>query len=181
MSIKTFHEYPDDVLDAADMLLTILLGQPSRRLSDWRRPPYSLSIERAYQLLNVVSRYRDGKKKWTLVGPPKSKWEQRLELAGVDPVSLEVVDQKRWNLAWLQLSTTNKFLAPQQRTNIALKIEAPIAAVVTHIKAVQRKSKALPKSKELAEDDENDEDQDASGSNIYSSGVKKRVRRRIIT
>lgn len=67
--------------------------------------------------LILTSTKRD---KWTLFDP--AGVADRLEAAGLNPLSMEVEDGKRWAWAWHQLKTTGRFNVKKQ---IALMSQEP--------------------------------------------------------
>jgi hypothetical protein len=121
---KTWIETADDVLEALDALLCYLSPdrQKCRNAHRFnRRPLYPLAIKRAARLLHVRGTELGDMGYWYL----GKRWPQRLELAGIDPQTLEVVDQRRWAHAWEQLSTENTFRQGDQRRKINSDREPP--------------------------------------------------------
>jgi hypothetical protein len=121
---KTWIEDPADVLEMADCLLSYLdpgytkYGFEHRRN---RRAVYPTALKRAKLLLNVRSCIRNGRQYW-YVDP---RWRDRLELAGIDPDDLKVVDQFRWAHAWDQLTNGSTFRKADQQQRIDSGIEPP--------------------------------------------------------
>jgi hypothetical protein len=130
MGLPIFIELPEDILEAVRILLVYFtlprVGNP--------RPLYPKVVKRAARLLGVCTDWEVPKNvpnKWRL--PKEEQWRSRLVLAGLDPDSLEIVDQKRWNLAWEQLKE-NRFSVTEQQKDIALDRKAPPAqSVLTQV------------------------------------------------
>jgi hypothetical protein len=70
--------------------------------------------------LILTSTKRD---KWTLFDP--AGVAERLEAAGLNPLSMEVEDPKRWAWAWYQLKTTSRFSMKKQIALMASSQEPP--------------------------------------------------------
>jgi len=121
---KTWIEDPSDVLEAVDALLHYLDPGYTKfgyehRLN--RRALYPTAIKRAKLLLNVRSCIRNGRQFWYV----DHRWRARLELAGIDPNDLKVVDQFRWAHAWDQLTNGNTFRKADQQQRIDSGLEPP--------------------------------------------------------
>src|SRR2546430_14891930 len=117
MATKTWVEDPGDVLEAIDALLCYLLPGRTKCRNEYRlnrRALYPNAMKRAELLLNVCGCNLGGLRHWYL----DNRWRARLELAGIDPETLEVADQRRWWFAWDQLKTENTFRQGDQRRKI---------------------------------------------------------------
>jgi hypothetical protein len=66
-----------------------------------RRKLHGKAMFRAWQLLNVQGNHGYI---WL-----RDTWRERLELAGIDPESMLVIDQRRWARAWKMLVDTWRF------------------------------------------------------------------------
>lgn len=178
---------PDDVLDAVDMVSAYLLkrapvrpaskitpaGSSYARKGKWSRAIYAHSLARAKRLLNVQARKKpfDNMFHWTM----SPRWEYRLRLAGVDPMTLQVFDSDRWALAWEQLWTTNTFKADIQLKAIAVGCADLVARNHSYTQWINAtiKNTWTPNVVELPEEEE-------EPATVYSGAVK-RARRRVIT
>lgn len=129
---------PSDVLDALDLWIAYLLPRAPVRLGElregaqWVRMPYrraqgQFSLFAARKLLNVNARRKgfDGVMHWAL----NPNWERRLYWAGIDPQTLAVIEQRRWNIAWQQLHTTFTYKEPLQMKRVYDKDYNPPLAV----------------------------------------------------
>jgi hypothetical protein len=114
-----------DCLEAARLIL-LHMGFAGEVALPVRTPPvrpiYSVSLRRACRLLHVVARRVPGteQREWRL----NKGWRDRLRLAGVDPVKLEVVDDYRWGLAWDQLQHV-KFRLGEQQRRLCMEVTVP--------------------------------------------------------
>jgi hypothetical protein len=118
--MKGWSKYPEtdaDTLDMADMLIGYLERRAPRREGGTRRAVFNSATFRALQLLNVQRRKGQWYLRWT--------WRSRLELAGIDPETMEVVEPRRWARAWLMLSTTWRFRKADAIRGNALDSDAP--------------------------------------------------------
>jgi hypothetical protein len=119
-------ELPEDVLESIRLLLIYF------SLPRWgeARPVYPRSIKRAARILGIDNKWvTEDRNVWRL--PNEEKLRARLALAGLNPDNpMEVIDQEKWNLAWQQLATTNRFRIEEQQQAIALGEKAPKAESV---------------------------------------------------
>ncbi|MBV9999947.1 MAG: hypothetical protein JO015_12650 [Verrucomicrobia bacterium] len=95
MILKRWRDRPTADILACVRVLLFYLGVPVPPPDRHGpvRPLTSMAMNQAKVLLNV--RGRAGA--WTL----NPKWRERLELAGVDPDGLRVIDERRWAWAWV--------------------------------------------------------------------------------
>ena len=120
-------EYDTDTLDAADMYLAYVLPRAARREPKigsgsaqgrpMRRLLHHSAIFRSWQLLNI-QRYHGYA--WL-----RDTWRNRLELAGIDPESMQIVEPRRWARAWQRLSTTWRFRKADAIQGNTLDWDAP--------------------------------------------------------
>jgi hypothetical protein len=119
-------ELPEDVLESIRLLLIYF------SLPRWgeARPVYPRSIKRAARILGIDNRWvTEERNVWRL--PDKEKMRARLALAGLNPDNpMEIIDQEKWDLAWRQLSTTDRFNIAAQQQAIAMGETAPKAQSV---------------------------------------------------
>ena len=94
-------EDPRDVLLGVKLLLAYL-GERNDLFSKvgtkgWRRAMYGRAWDRAARMLGVrKGRDSDGLWYWQI----HSCWRARLKDYGIDPVSIRVIDERRWAICW---------------------------------------------------------------------------------
>jgi hypothetical protein len=120
-------EYDTDTLDACDAYFAYLLPRVPRREPRigtgnalnrrMRRKLHGNAVFRAIQLLNIQ---RNRGYIWL-----RDSWRDRLELAGIDPDSMQVVEPRRWARAWQLLSTTWRFRKADAQYGNTLNLDAP--------------------------------------------------------
>ena len=151
-------EYDTDTLDAADMWVAYLLPREPRREARMGPPATKgkqgsgLAVERrmrrllhgnamfrAWQLLNI-QRYHGYA--WL-----RDTWRDRLELAGIDPDSMQVVEPRRWARAWKLLVDTWRFRKAEAQYGNTLNLDAPwpCEPVIRGLRKCPRAPKQEPK------------------------------------
>jgi hypothetical protein len=120
-------EYDTDTLDAADAYLAYVLPRAARREPrigsgpakgrPMRRKLHGNATFRAWQLLNIQ---RNRGYIWL-----RDTWRWRLELAGIDPDSMQVVEPRRWARAWKLLVDTWRFRKADAIAGNTLDLDAP--------------------------------------------------------
>ena len=110
MNYRSYEETAEETRGAIDCLCRYLEAGE-------RTPLHNRAMYRALQVLNVKRR-RSG---WS----QSPKWRYRLELAGIDPVTREVVDRRRWARCWAMVSKTWKFYQSEAIRGNALDSDAP--------------------------------------------------------
>jgi hypothetical protein len=94
---------------------------------------------RAWQLLNIQ---RNRGYIWL-----RDTWRYRLELAGIDPESMEVAEPRRWARAWKTLVDTWRFRKADAQCGNTLDLDAPWPPepVIRWPRKVPRRPKKEPK------------------------------------
>jgi hypothetical protein len=126
--LSRYVEYDADTLDAADAYLAYLLPRAAQREPkivgsgpakgrSMRRKLHGNAVHRAIQLLNI-QRYHEYI--WL-----RETWPERLELAGIDPDTMQVVDSRRWARAWQLLVDTWRFRKADAIYGNTLDLDAP--------------------------------------------------------
>lgn len=159
---RDYWRRPEDVLDALDLWIAYLLPRlpvrkgELREGAQWVRMPYrraqgQFSLAAGRKLLNVNARRIgfDGVMHWAL----NPNWERRLACAGIDPLTLAVVEQRRWNIAWEQLHKTFTYKEPLQMKRVYSDYNAPLAVGYVAKKWIQFPKKGSHKTA-LANDSE---------------------------
>jgi hypothetical protein len=115
----SYHITPDRVLGATRFLL-VAFGEIERDDVSGCMPLLTSGLlRRAKRLLGVMTESY-AKRYWEL---PR-KWKNNLRYAGLDPETLEVVDQTQWLWAWEQLRR-GEYSVGLQMKRIALELEPP--------------------------------------------------------
>jgi hypothetical protein len=111
-----WRQYPEDIAESIRALMAYLRDRPPRRCL------YPKSIKMASRVLGLTAKLVGSRAYWHL-HPVKHR--ERLEAAGIDPDTLEVVDHNRYALLWQQLTLTGRFDLAQQQADIALGVVGP--------------------------------------------------------
>ena len=133
MRARVYIDEPKTVIDCVRLLLC-----HTREKGYGRTIPH-MSLKRAARILKLMVEYEPDKVTWRLA----REWKDRLKLAGLDPESLEVVDEERWDLCWEQLVETWTFRDDVARRQIALGVKAKEKAGV-RVRAVALPEKRRP-------------------------------------
>jgi hypothetical protein len=116
---QRFEIGPEELLESIHALL-LYLPEGGERLALAKR-----GLGWARKLLNVKYRSNSaGLSKWRL----QCDWRERLELFGIDPDTLKVVDQERFALVWSDLKRGEPISKHRQRLRIARLEESEPAA-----------------------------------------------------
>jgi hypothetical protein len=123
--VKRYEVSPEDVLASLRMLLLYLPEDEGCRALQGR------GNEWARRLLNVqYYTSPDGEKRWLL----DHAWSERLELFGIDPETLKIVDLQRFGLVWSDLKRGNGVKKHRQRLRVNRLEEAePITPLVQFV------------------------------------------------
>ena len=114
MRARTFIDEPDTVRDSIRMILRHF-GEGLEA----RCVPHQ-AFKKAARILKCMAHLEEKRVTWSM----GREWRERLKLAGLDPDSLEVVDEGRWDLCWEQLCETWTFRDDVARRQIALGVRA---------------------------------------------------------
>jgi hypothetical protein len=111
-------ELPEHVQEALRLLL-IYFDLPRHSEA---RPVYPRAVKRTARILGIDNKWATPEVNvWRL--PGKEKLRARLALAGLNLDNpMEILDEERWNLAWQQLTKTDKFRIEHQQRAIAVVI-----------------------------------------------------------
>jgi hypothetical protein len=136
MHAYTFTDNPRSTLEAVRMLLFYFSdGGNGKPVIHFK------AIRRASRLLKLMTKTDDeGNLFWVRA----KEWKSRLVLSGLDPDTLEIVDQGRWDLAWQQMSRTRTFRDDIQRRDIAMGKIAPKAEPFIRSKILESKKRESP-------------------------------------
>jgi hypothetical protein len=136
MRTRMFTDNPRSTIEAVRMIQSYF--------SDGTRDKVVIhykAIKRASRLLKLMTKTDEhGNLSWVR----SSEWRSRLVLAGLDPDTLEIVDQERWDLAWEQMSRTRTFRDDIQRKNLALGKKAPKAEPFLRAKVLEPRFQKKP-------------------------------------
>jgi hypothetical protein len=132
---------------------------------------YSTSMRMALRLMGVALVVKDDVMLWMLT----SDWRARLRWAGLDPDTRELVDARRWALAWRQLINNGRFDVETQKRAIERGDSAPEPADYV----LRLGNSIRPRKKEKkAEPPVQREEEEETFDHVISRSIRKRISNR---